>query len=90
MAGQSIGTFWEQTPATFDAVMRGHARRERAAVDTASYQAWQTARLGHWDPAKFPRLEKLLSRPERAERRRMTGREMYEAMKAHMARQGRR
>jgi hypothetical protein len=94
MAGQDIATFWDQTPATFNAVMRGYARRERAALDLASYQAWQAARLTGitWhSPKKFPTLDKVVSKRERAERARrpQSAEEMIAAMRAWAVRQGR-
>lgn len=46
--------------------MRGWAERERIETDRALAAAWHAAHLSRVPAKKFPRLEALLSRPERA------------------------
>ena len=56
-AGQDESRFWRQTPATFDAVMKGVARRLDNEARGRTAQAWETAALGA--AAKVGKLKPL-------------------------------
>jgi len=86
MAGQSPDIFWRQTPASFDAVMRGALKREQMRADADLSLAYTTAAFNA--AARAGKLKSLSHYRNKTKPQgvRQTPQEMLEALKAFKAR----
>lgn len=61
--------FWNKTPREIALILEGRGEALTRRHNENAWLAWHIVRLGHVDPKKFPKLEKLLGRnPKPAQR----------------------
>lgn len=58
-AGQSIETFWSQTPRTFQSAVQGYADRIADQHRELAWLAWHVGLLAQMKPKNFPPLAEL-------------------------------
>lgn len=89
-AGQRYDLFWDLSPVEFNAVMAGHRRRCRNAIETAAYGAWWSGLLSQWDPKQYPEMDFLLPKTMQEAPQEQTLEEQLAAMDAIVRHQNRR
>ncbi len=77
--GLGVGSFWDQTPATYRVAILGAIEARRSAYEQAMYGAWQTERFAREDKLKpFGRYVSSSTKTSKATAR-QTGAEMLAA-----------